>query len=475
MNSFSRTRALQQYYRDLFTRTIFLPEADVLPAWLVTEVLNFANPDFASLNDKLTLAQTGLNPEQDRALKLMMGAIILSNSALDMHQHANPEPVDADKVEKITHYIVEALKLDGNKNYLVAGVQVLFRINEISSAIFLISNNLSELSESPVALKILLLVCLMEEDFNQAYVIIEQLTGNMALIGEDPMTLLMVVSALYRLGGCPDSFIDFRPLADTLYRPDSERYQWLIEPANNSKTTVLVGCDKAYFSAHGLPLLLSIFNTNRSELNVHFHIYNCDAGLEQQISGLREAMPELGISLSSEAFRTGKADKVHYASRRLVFLPHALKKIASPVLLLDADSLVRKPWSALKETLEAKDLLLTWDENAPFWESILAAFIYSEGGEPSAKYFAIVARFIDINLQNNNAEWFLDQIALAAAENELSAMEKMAIGREATSKLADAGHGEDAFCWVLGKSRQESEAYREYKSSLLENYSALIG
>ncbi|NWC65928.1 hypothetical protein HX778_23325, partial [Cedecea sp. P7760] len=138
MNSFSRTRALHQYYRDLFTRAIHLPEADALPAWLVTEVLNFANSDFAALEDKLNQAQTGLNPEKDRALKLMMGAIILGNAALYKRPGEKSTAVEAANVEKITQFIVEALKLDGNKNYLVAAIQILFRINEINSTVFLV-------------------------------------------------------------------------------------------------------------------------------------------------------------------------------------------------------------------------------------------------------------------------------------------------------------------------------------------------
>ncbi len=475
MNSFSRTRAMHQYYRDLFTRAIHLPEADVLPAWLVTEVLNFANPDFAALEDKVNLAQTGLNHEQDRALKLMIGAIILANAALCGPAGEKPKAIDAENVEKITQCIVEALKLDGNKNYLVVAVQILFRINEINSAVFLISNNLSELSESSVALKILLLICLMEEDFNQAYVIIQQLTENMALIGEDPMTLLMVVTAIYKLGGRPDSFIDFSPLDAPDWQPDAGRYSWLIEPVNNHKTTVLVACGRADFSAHGLPLLLSLFDTNRDELNVHFHIYNCDAGLAQQIAGLRNAMPELAISLSSEAVAPGTAANAHYAGRRLVFLSHVLEKMTTPVLLLEANSLVRKSWAGMKGQPAVKDLVLAWDDTAPFWASILATGLYCEGGELSTKYLAAVARFIDLNLQHNNAERFLDQVALAAVENELSALDKMAIGRIQVDTLVDAEHGEDAFSWILAHSGVESEDYRRYKASLLEKYSALIG
>ncbi|SQC91009.1 Uncharacterised protein [Cedecea neteri] len=55
---------------------------------------------------------------------------------------------------------------------------------------------------------------------------------------------------------------------------------------------------------------------------------------------LRNAFPELAISHSSEVFTTDKSHKVHYASRRLAFMPHALEKFHGPLLMLDADSLV---------------------------------------------------------------------------------------------------------------------------------------
>ncbi|SQC91010.1 Uncharacterised protein [Cedecea neteri] len=97
------------------------------------------------------------------------------------------------------------------------------------------------------------------------------------MIGEDPLTLVMVICAIYKLGGMPDSFIDFRPLTNTAFQADASRYRWLIHPTQNDKTTAVIGCDKAYFYEHGVPLLLSIYDTNRDSLNVHFHIYNSDS------------------------------------------------------------------------------------------------------------------------------------------------------------------------------------------------------
>ncbi len=60
-------------------------------------------------------------------------------------------------------------------------------------------------------MKILLLVCLMEDDFNQMQTLIQQLTANPEHIGEDALTILMIVTAIHKLGGYPESFIPIFP------------------------------------------------------------------------------------------------------------------------------------------------------------------------------------------------------------------------------------------------------------------------
>lgn len=470
MTTFARTRAMHQFYRDVFSRSIYLPEADALPAHLVVEILNYANSDINALNGLLQSAETDLEPEQDRALKLMMGAIAMANEAFDGHSTGMQAGMPAEKVTLITNQVVEAMQLSDNVNYLVASIQILFRINEIDSVLFLISNNLSTLSETPCVLKILLLICLMEEDYNQAQIVIQQLTSDPDFIGEDTMTLVMVVCGIYKMGGYPEAFIDFRPLLETGFEPDTDRYKWLIEPDNNGKTTVVVGCDKNYFYQHAIALLFSLYETNRDELNVHLHIYNCDEQIQRDVQSLCAGLEHFNVSLSSESFTCAKDINVHYASRRFVFLRHAMSKLAGPVMVLDADCLVRKSWSSFKTTLGNQKMIVSWAEGAPFWEDIIAGFIYSEGGAVSDKFFDAVARFIDSNLSSGNAVWFLDQIALACAMNELSAVEQMSIGREKTSSLVDIKHSEDAFSWVVTTVKNGQGVYQDYKQALLDKY-----
>ena len=203
MSEFARSRAMRQFYRNVFTRFIDLPEADVMPANITAEIFSFKSTNFTALEPMIRVAETGLDAEKDTALKDMLCAIVLANTALDESVIGEKQTLSAEMSTQLTEYIVSALKADDNIHYLVAAIQLLFRVNEISSALFLINNNLSLVSNSAPVLKILLLICLMENDFNQAMVVIQALTADAALIGEDPMALLMITCGIYRLGAYP--------------------------------------------------------------------------------------------------------------------------------------------------------------------------------------------------------------------------------------------------------------------------------
>ncbi|MGP3593018.1 hypothetical protein [Vagococcus sp. WN89Y] len=475
MSQFSRSRGMHQFYRDVFTRIIYLPETDALPAHIVAEIMTFKSADIARLEPMIREAQTELDADKDVALKNMLCALTMANLALDGKQQGRQVAYPAELSERVTQNIVEALKLDDNLNYLVAAIQILFRINEINSALFLISNNLSLVSESAPVLKILLLICLMEEDYNQAQVVIQALTADSTLIGEDQMTLLMIVCGICKLGGLPETFIDFRPLVDASHTPDYSRYTWLIEKQHREKTTVLVACDKGYYFEHALTLIYSVYETNRDTLDVHLHIYNCDDELHQHVQALARALPELHISLTHETVETQPGLNVHYASRRFIFLRHALEAFETPVLALDADCLVRRGWVDVHAEADNARFILTSNENAPLWEQVLGGFVYAQPDAVTLRYFDIVARFIDENLRAQNVRWFLDQVALSFALDYLPPVEQLAVQRVPSCHLIEFDQGfENPFSWVVTTVKNADGGYQQYKQELQQRYGALL-
>lgn len=474
MNQFAQCRAMHQYYRDIFTRNIYLPEADVMPSHLVAEVLHFWSTDYAAMEPAIMAAPTppDLNEEKALAIKHLLCAATLANQAFDSKKQGHQVAAVDGLSEQVTAHVVEALQRDDSVNFVVVAIQLLFRVGEIDGAVFLISNHLSNLSNSAPVLKILLLICLMEEDYNQAQVVIQALTADSALIEEESLVLLMIVCGIYKLGGCPDSFIDFRPLTEPLPLPYYSRYTWHIPKAATGNTTVLVSCDPKYFFNHAQALVASVYETNGTALDVHLHIYNCDARCEARVHEIQAAFPGLNLSLSSETIAPVRGINVHFASRRFVFLRHALEQFDAPVILLDADCLVRQPWADVHAGLDDADLILTCSNGAPLWERVLGGFIYARPTEANFRYLDIVARFIDRNLAAENNEWFLDQVALSFALDTLPAVEQMQIRREEAARLISINHTADAFSWVVTTSKEGIGTYNDYKTSLMAKYLA---
>lgn len=462
MSEFARSRAVRQFYRNLFTRMIELPETDVMPAHIVAEIFSFKSTNLARLEPQIRDVKTGLEPEKEQALKHLLCAIVLANHALDETESEDRQRLSPETGAQIIDYVVAALKGDNNVNYLVAAIQILFRVNEISSALFLINNNLSLVSKSGPVLKILLLICLMENDFNQAMVVIQALTEDASLIGEDPMALLMITCGIYMLGGIPDSYIDFRPLNNSEYEITDAVYEEWIEKTATAKTTVLVACDKFDYFEHAVPLIYSIYETNRDVLDVHLHLFNCDDEVKQSVMSLCEHLPELHISASHEKIASNDAMSISYASRRIIFLRHALQTFGTPIMAINANVLMRQRW-------EASDtpLMLLHSETSPFWEAVFAGFIYAKPGGVAQRYFDRVASFIDANLVSGNYVPGLEQVALFASLDKLAATDQLLISRPERTSLLDSQYGPDVFCWVVESA---VGPYKNVKASLIQKY-----
>lgn len=466
MSEFVRTRAIPQFYRDVFTRLIDLPEVDTMPARVVAEIFSFKSADLEHLEPMIAAAKTGLDSEKDSALKNMLLAITLANRVYECDEQGEPKKLPAELCAQMTEYIVAALKANNNTDYIVAAIQVLFRVNEISSALFLINNNLSLVSDSGPVLKMLLLVCLMEEDYNQAMVVIQVLASDAALIGEDPLTLLMISCAIYKLGGLPDSFIDFRTLdGNTSSHDGGGEYTWILEKESKENTTVLIACDKRDYFIYALPLVFSVYETNRGVLDVHLHLYNPDDEVKDSVIALRQQLAELHISATLEHVPEFKNMALQYSARRTIFLAYALRQFATPLISMNADLLVRKPWVS-----PGTPLLLLQNDASPFWETIFSGFFYAEQGTVTQRYFDIVTRFIGNNLKDEAYPLCLEQVALIVSLDRLSATEQLVISRVAQNTVLDVSNQDDVFCWLSSDKGKVGESSQKYKAALIKKY-----
>src|SRR5690606_20196853 len=103
--------------------------------------------------------------------------------------------------ENVAALVVSAFERHPSRQILVAAVQTLFRIGEVEAAVQLIGAHYELLVSEPVVFKILLLVTLIEQNYEYAFSLAKEMVGSPALIGDDPLALLMIVSAIHKCGG----------------------------------------------------------------------------------------------------------------------------------------------------------------------------------------------------------------------------------------------------------------------------------
>jgi hypothetical protein len=90
----------------------------------------------------------------------------------------------------------------------------------------------------------MLLISNIEENYEDALALVKILIADPDLIGEDPLALLMTVSTIYKNGGIPEDYIDFKSLFNNNLTIPQDEYIIAIPPAKaNENTTILVCCD----------------------------------------------------------------------------------------------------------------------------------------------------------------------------------------------------------------------------------------
>ncbi|SLM63732.1 MULTISPECIES: hypothetical protein [Dickeya] len=472
MSNYSNVKSAHQYYRDVFSSELVIGDIGGLSKDIIVDIFVKRSCDIYTLNKKLSVSQSNLPPEQDKALRLLLNAIALSNLTLDEKWKGQQVRLPSEYIDNIVSYLGEVLDVAPNLEYLVVSIQILFRIGAIEHAVTLIENNLEVLQDVPVVFKILLLTCILEEDYQYAMLLAQRMAANSYLIGEDPLALLMVVTTIFKSGGYPDSYIDFTSLISKKDDVSYDHYQWLLKrEIKNDKPTILISCDVKYYHQHAVSLIYSLYESNRDSFNVHLHVYDADELTIENIKIKHASLPELNISCTLEPIGNVSGINVHYACRRFTAANYLLSIFQGPLLIVDADSLIKNNWRFVEPKLVSSDIALTKSEGAPFWEKAIAGFVYLNGSEESRRFIKKVALFIWNNLKKNNVVWFLDQVALSAVLDGVG--ESTNIARIDTSLVFDINHQEGAFMWAVTTIKDAENNYSAYKNYLLEKYNLI--
>jgi len=194
-----------------------------------------------------------------------------------------------------------------------------------------------------------------------------------------------------------------------------------IMPAPGSKPIVFAGCDSAYAIEHAVPLLHSLAANGGGNIAAHVHVVNPSTEAEEALArAAAHLSPRLDVTSTWETVDLDRAPPVaraaYYASCRFVRAVQVMDVAARPVLVLDADSIVRRPLdiAAMADGVEAA--LFLRPDHPPHMAVAAGAVLFTPAGADfshsvAATIAAYLAAFLD---GQGELGWYFDQAALAA-------------------------------------------------------------
>ena len=189
-------------------------------------------------------------------------------------------------------------------------------------------------------------------------------------------------------------------------------------PATGGRPAVFIGCDTAYAVEHAVPLLTSL-DCNSPGMAAHLHLVNPGAGLETALAALAADLADTTLTLTWERADLSDLDAesraTYYAGIRFVRAVEIMRAAARPMLVLDADTLVRQPIET-PQTCEAG--LFLRPDHPPHMRVAAGAVLFTPAGAAFAETAAaMIAKALD---SGRAPRWYLDQAALAAAYERTS-------------------------------------------------------
>lgn len=289
-------------------------------------------------------------------------------------------------------------------------------------------------------------------------------------------TDLCIVSAQLGLGYSArelDPVFDWQPLEAAQSADPSDLLppvQGLPFPAfPHAAVVYFIACDTVYLVQHAVALVCSI-RSHCSDAAIHLHLFEPVEAAWATVEKLRATVDPLPLSITWEAvaFENYPSKALYCACARFVRLHAAVQSTANTVVMLDADSLVRRDLTAA--LVDAGDIALVRADDEPPWHRYLAGFSAFRRSDDSACFLRELSAFLAANLANGKARRYLDQVGLYACalrrEAAGSHIDHLPIG-----KFCDTLFTDDALVWSVTQDKDDSR-FGDYKREILSLHPA---
>lgn len=472
-----RIKALHQYYRDCLSQPTHFPNSASYPAELIEWATDRRNTDVVQLAEYLlTLAAPeDVAPEHDLAFRLMLVTIVQANLASDYSNRYPGYTLPPNVAADIKRGVGRVLELHPTGEYIATCVQLLYRIKEVEEVLSLAEAYPDIFARYPELQAIVGFIHTMLGDYETGSHYLAPLAAD-AAARHLPLVGLSLMTCQHFRGLTPDMPVSWASLeqdasalpALVATLPECEMRQPL--PAT-PRPVVFAACDTGYFFAHALHLAYSIHATNAGKLDLHLHLYSPTPAVLAEIEALRLRLPGMAIGVSVEY---GAVPNVHanayYATARFIRAWQVQQQYGCDLILSDVDALFNGNWARFVAGLPAQtELVLARPQAAPFWENVLAGFIYCRPTAFGTTFLAKVAQFILHNIQLGRVVWFTDQIALAACDDTFSAG-RPEVHHIDANHVIDLQHTPDTLCWMVTTRKTGNPAYDAARARLHATY-----
>lgn len=269
---------------------------------------------------------------------------------------------------------------------------------------------------------------------------------------QEGLVPLALMQATYLQGKPVEGAMDFSSLVE---RGEARVAEWLegFPPINvdhmvhrHGKPVYFIYADHNYVIEHAIPLLLSLKET-RSDSAAHLHVANPGRGLRTILARLRNTLGGMPLQVSTETVMVEQyaLPSVYHSCMRFVRMYQLLTMSESPVVMLDADVLVRRNPVPLVEQ-PPTDVVVSRSPHDPLWSTYYGGYLQVNPTAAGRAYLGQVAAFILDNIRKGTARWFLDQTALAVCCDALKSQARFATLVDGATRAQD--YTGDEFFWT---------------------------
>jgi hypothetical protein len=471
-----KLRALHQYYRDSLSQPSIRPAIPNVSPDLVNWALDPRNTDVSQLAEYLyALPPSEGVAEHELAFKLLLFTIVQANLASDCNNTYPEQTLPPNVAASIKRSLGRVLELHPANEYVVVCVQLLYRINEIEEVINLLESYPDVFANYPAVQALYGFIHTMFGNYAEGLRYLEPL-GKLAPSARPPLVDLSLMTCQHFLGMRPEAPLSFGSLdEDSAELPrhiDKLARLNMIQPLESTpRPVVFVACDPNYFFKHACYLAYSIHATNVGKLDLHLHLYAPTPEVFREIERLRTRLAGLSIGVSAEYGPAPTRNPgSYYATARFIRAWQVLNHYQCEMCMMDADALFNGDWDAFTTKLPAgTEMVLARSSDSPFWERILAGFLYLKPAPLSKEFLGRVAQFILYNLERGKVIWFTDQIALSACDDLFTA-EASAVCHIDYEVVIDTRHLPDTLCWMVTTRKTGHPQYDQARRRLELSY-----